>query len=158
MDKTLPRLTSIKAVAGRFVRFKLKDGREMDADLSGVIARSAVFAKLDNDAVFRAVKVIDYGVAAGWPKGGEAAALSAQTLVRIAEAQAPIAGDAFTKWMASARLTVLDAAAVFDVTDRTIKRWRGAQFIPTTAALIVRQMDADPALIGALLSRKKKAA
>lgn len=150
----LPRLATIRAISGRAVQFKLRDGRSLCADLSGVIFRLRAFAALDNATAFQKVKVIDDGVAAGWPLGGEDAELSAQTLVRIAEAQTTTTGQAFVKWMAAQKLTVADAAQIFDVTDRTIKRWRAAAEIPLVTGILMRQIGDDPALLGALLARK----
>lgn len=153
---SLPRLASIKASIGSGVQFKLRDGRSFSADLSGVISRLRAFAQLDEAAVFQKVKVIDDGVAAGWPLGGEDAELSAQTLVRIAEAQKATSGSAFVKWMTAQKLTVTDAAQIFDVTDRTIKRWRVAAEVPLVTGILMRQIADDPALLGALLARKGK--
>lgn len=155
---TLPRLGSIKASSDRSVSFKLRDGRSFSADLSGVISRLRAFSALDDAAVFRKVKVIDNGVAAGWPLGGEDAELSTQTLVRIADAQTATTGAAFVKWMTAQNLTVNDAAQVFDVTDRTIKRWRAATEVPLVTGLLMRQISDDPALLGALLARRRKRA
>lgn len=152
---TLPRLATIKAISDRAVQFKLRDGRSLSADLSGVISRLRAFSTLDDETAFRKVKVIDDGVAAGWPLGGEDAELSAQTLVRIAEAQTTTTGSAFVTWMAAQKLTVADAAQIFDVTDRTIKRWRAAAEVPLVTGILMRQIADDPALLGALLARKR---
>jgi hypothetical protein len=155
---SLPRISSIKVLPGHRVQFRLRDRSVHVADLSAVVARLRVLAPLDDPSVFRKVKVIDHGIAAGWPLAGDDAALSAQTLVRIARAQQAATGRDFSTWMSRQRLTVVEAARVFDVTDRTIKRWRAAQDLPLVAGVLMRQIDDDPALLGALLAPAKRVA
>lgn len=154
----LPRLSSIKALPGQRVQFRLRDRSVHVADLSAVVARLRVFAPLDAPSVFRKIKIIDYGIAASWPMAGEDAALSAQTLLRIARTQQAATGRDFVEWMSRQRLTVTEAARVFDVTDRTIKRWRAARDVPLVTGVLMRQIDDDPALLGALLAPVKRAA
>jgi hypothetical protein len=154
----LPRLSSIKALVGQRVQFRLRDGSVHVADLSAVAARLRVLAPLDAPSVFRKVKIVDYGIAVHWPMAGDDAALSVQTLLRISRAQQAVTGRDFSAWMTRQRLTVADAARVFDVTDRTVKRWRAARDIPLVTGVLMRQIDDDPALLGALLAPVKRAA
>lgn len=157
MSNGLPRVRKIKALAGRQVGFSLDDGRDMVADLSGLIARVRGLAALEADVVFRKVKPVHNGMGAGWP-GGNEPEVSAVTLISIAEAQRNVDGAEFASWMRRHRLKAEEAAKVFDVSIRTVRRWSAAEAVPVTTAIMMRSADEDPALIGALLSRATVAA
>lgn len=152
MSNDLPRVRKIKALTGSRVSFALDDGREMTADLAGLIARFKGLAALSAENVFRKVKPVHFGTGVGWP-GANEPEISAITLVAIAEAQRKVAGSEFLSWMHGHRLKAEEAARVFDVSLRTVRRWSVADGVPVTTMIVMRKLDEDPALIGALLAR-----
>jgi hypothetical protein len=157
---TLPetaRIASAKAGAGRKLSFATTAGEAYQTDLSGLIARLAALAPLDDPAVFRAVKVIDEGFAVGWPKGGPDAEMSAETLLRVARAQKPVTASAFKDFMTRHAVSVREAARVFEVDERTVKRWREAgAVLPTATGQFMRVMDDDETVLFARLSAPEK--
>lgn len=142
----LPRLKSVKPLAGRKLRLEWRDGRSHLCDLTGLIARSPTLAPLADAEIFSKAKLIDWGAGVGWPNGLD---LSAQTLRRIAEEQSVFDAKSFRAWQAALGLSNQEAADALGLTLGTIKNYRNGHAIPPAVAVACRAMQSDPHVIAA---------
>src|ERR1700730_1664106 len=99
MSEDVTRVTKVRPIGGRVLRVRFAGDREDHRlDMTGLIARSAHFAPLMDDAEsFAKVVVVEDGLGVAWPiqtKWGRLD-VSAATLRRIAEEQEPMTGADF---------------------------------------------------------------
>ena len=94
MSDEVARVTKVHPADGRVLRVRFAgDRRDYKLDMTGLIARSAHFAPLMDDAQsFAKVAIVEDGLGLAWPiktKWGRLD-VSASTLRRIAEEQEPM--------------------------------------------------------------------
>ena len=151
---SLPRLERVQAQPHAKLRLKLKGEKGWrTADLSGFIARYAGLAPLEEDAMFRRAKVIDWGAAVGWPDDLD---IGARTLVRLSEEQSAFSNMDFQTWQSDMKLSNSEAADVLGVSLATIKNYRSAATIPAAIAIACRAMRSDPAILAAHFEPRAK--
>lgn len=146
MSVVLPRLKTVKALAGGKLKLVWRNGETGVCDLTGLIARSKGLAPLADAGVFAKAKVIDWGVAVGWPKELD---VSAQTLRRIAGEQVVFDAAMFRAWQTALDLSNQEAADALGLTIGTIKNYRNGSAIPPAVAVACRAMLNDPHVIAA---------
>src|SRR5262249_55418015 len=137
------------------LRVKLKgENIWRSADLSGFIARYAGLAPLEEDALFRRAKVVDWGAAVGWPGDLD---IGARTLVRLSDEQSAFSNAEFRSWQGEMKLSNSEAADVLGVSLATIKNYRSSAGIPAAVAIACRAMRSDPAILAAHFEPRRKA-
>ncbi len=151
---SMPRIEKVQPQPHARLRLKLKGEKGWrTADLSGFIARYAGLAPLDDDAMFRRVKVIDWGAAVGWPDDLD---IGARTLVRLSDEQSAFSNAEFRRWQSEMKLSNAEAADVLGVSLATIKNYRSAARIPSAVAIACRAMRSDPAILAAHFEPRAK--
>lgn len=146
LSERLPRLRSVKALAGSRLKLAWRGAGTVVCDLTGLIARSRVLAPLADEVVFAKAKVIDWGAGVGWPNGLD---LSAQTLKHIAAEQATFDASSLRAWQVALALSNQEAADALGLTLGTIKNYRNGHAIPPAVAVACRAMLNDPHVIAA---------
>ncbi len=122
-----------------------KGGGHDTVDLTGLIARTKVFAPLKDAAAFRAVHIVDHGVGIEWDCGLD---LSGSTLKTIADEQRPMAGDEFIEFLKDFRISIREAADLFGSSESTIKNWRSGKIkMSLPVATTVRSMMRDETVL-----------
>jgi hypothetical protein len=101
MGDDVTRVTKVRPAGGRVLRVRFAgDRRDRALDMTGLIARSAHFAPLMDDAEsFAKATIVEDGLGLAWPirtKWGRLD-VSASTLRRIAEEQEPMTGADFAR-------------------------------------------------------------
>jgi hypothetical protein len=162
MSDEITRLAKVRAARGRVLRVRFAgDRRGHDLDLTGLIARSAHFAPLvDDAATFAKVEIVEDGLGVAWPvetKWGRLD-LSASTLWRIAEEQQPMTGADFAQWRATLGLSLTEAAKLLGVGRRTIMGYLKKDELPTVVAIACRALARDKHLLAAHYVPARKAA
>ena len=143
----MPRIERVQPQPHAKLRLKLKGEKTWRvADLSGFIARYAGLVPLEDDAVFRRAKVVDWGAAVGWPDDLD---IGARTLVRLSEEQSAFSNAEFRGWQSEMKLSNAEAADVLGVSLATIKNCRSAAIVPAAIAIACRAMLSDPAILAA---------
>ncbi len=143
----LPRVTAIRMGPGSNIRLTFKGNNTREINLRGLIARSEYLAPLTDDVTFAQARVIDGGVAVGWPGDVD---ISAGLLWRIAEEQSEFAADDFNAWQKRIRLSNQEAADALGVALSTLKAMKsGETRISNAVAIACRAMEAEPAVLAA---------
>jgi hypothetical protein len=101
MSDDVTRLTKLRPADGRVLRVRFAgDRRDQKLDLTGLIARSAHFAPLMDDAeTFAKAAIVEDGLGVAWPVRTKWGPLdvSASTPRRIAQDQQPMTGADFAE-------------------------------------------------------------
>ena len=144
----LPRLKSIRAGKAPWTLDVVwKDGSRNSIDLTGLVYRSRHFRQfLGEPSAFRKVKVIDWGGGIAWDNGLD---YSATTLRTIAEEQEPLSGKDPVSFETANRLNSAETAALFDVSERTIRDYRASERLPQAIALALRAMQSNTTVLDA---------
>ncbi len=153
MSDDIAKVTKVRPAGGRVLRVRFAgDRRARELDLTGLIARSAHFAPLMDDAeAFAKVAVVEDGLGVAWPvqtKWGPLD-LSASTLRRIAEEQQPMTGADFARWRTSLGLSLTEAAKLLGVGRRTIMGYLKRDELPPVVAIACRALARDKHLLAA---------
>src|SRR5438270_10108843 len=153
MTESVIRLTKVRPVGGRVLRVRFAgDRRDYEVDMTGLIARSAHFAPLMDDAkTFAKAAVVEDGLGVAWPvqtKWGHLD-VSASTLRRIAEEQQPMTGADFARWRMELGLSLTEAAALLGVGRRTIMGYLKKDELPSIVAIACRALARDKHLLAA---------
>jgi len=147
MDQ-LPRVKGVKP--GKLpwtLEIAWHDGSRSNADLTGLVHRSRHFRRfLEEPLAFRKVRVVEWGAGIGWDNGLD---YSADTLRTMAEEQQPLAGKDLQAFEAANKLNTAEMAALLDVSERTIREYRGAVRLPQPVALALRAMLTNTAVLDA---------
>ena len=124
MTDNVTRLTKARPIGDRMLRVRFAgDRRDRELDMTGLIARSAHFAPLMDDAeTFAKAAIVEDGLGVAWPVQTKWGRLdvSASTLQRIAEEQQPMTGADFAQWRVALGLSLTEAAKLLGVGRRTI--------------------------------------
>ena len=144
----LPRLKSVRAVRAPWtLQVVWRDGSRDTVDLTGLVHRSRHFRRfLGEPLAFRKVKVVDWGAGVGWDNGLD---YSADTLRTIADEQQPLTGRDLVAFETANKLNSAETAALFDVSERTIREYRSSERLPQAVALALRAMRSSPTVLDA---------
>ena len=153
MSEDLTTVTKVRAADGRVLRVRFAgDRRDYELDMTGLVARSAHFAPLmDDAAVFAKVAIVEDGLGVAWPiktKWGRLD-VSAATLRRIAEEQQPMTGADFSTWRTTLGLSLTEAAKLLGVGRRTVMGYLKKDELPPVVAIACRALARDKSLLAA---------
>jgi hypothetical protein len=153
MGDDVTRVTKVRPAGGRVLRVRFAgDRRDRALDMTGLIARSAHFAPLMDDAEsFAKATIVEDGLGLAWPirtKWGRLD-VSASTLRRIAEEQEPMTGADFARWRAGLGLSLTEAAKLLGVGRRTIMGYLKRDELPPVVAIACRALARDKHLLAA---------
>jgi hypothetical protein len=153
MSDGVTRLTKVRPADGHVLRVRFAgDRRDMTLDMTGLIARSAHFAPLmDDAATFAKATIVEDGLGVAWPVETKWGRLdvSAATLRRIAQEQEPMTGADFAAWRASLGLSLTEAATLLGVGRRTIMGYLRKDELPPVVAIACRALARDKHLMAA---------
>ena len=153
MRDEVTRIAKVRPGADHVLRIRfLGERREHRVDMTGLIARSEHFAPLLNDPkAFSEAAVIEKGLGLAWPIQTKWGPLdvSASTLRRIAEEQAPMSGADFAKWRAELHLSLTEAAKLLGVGRRTVMGYLKKDELPPIVAIACRALARDKHLLAA---------
>lgn len=144
----LPRVKSVTAgEKGWVLDVVWSDNRKSRVDLTGLVHRSKHFhAFVDNPKTFRDVSPVNFGSGIGWENGLD---YSASTLHTLAEEQRPMKGEDLVAFEQKHDLNTAEMAAILEIAERTVRAYKTASVLPTTIAMSLRALDADPARFAA---------
>src|SRR5436190_877468 len=128
------------------------DRRDYELDMTGLIARSAHFAPLMDDAeTFAKAAIVEDGLGIAWPVQTKWGRLdvSASTLRRIAEEQQPMTGADFAEWRLALGLSLTEAAKLLGVGRRTIMGYLNKDELAPVVAIACRALARDKHLLAA---------
>jgi hypothetical protein len=153
MIDNVTRLIKVRPVGGRVLRVRFAgDRRDYELDMTGLIARSAHFAPLMDDAqTFAKAAIVEDGLGVAWPVQTKWGRLdvSASTLRRIAEEQQPMTGADFAEWRVALGLSLTEAAKLLGVGRRTIMGYLNKDELPPVVAIACRALARDKHLLAA---------
>jgi|SRR5450631_1790735 hypothetical protein len=153
MNDDMMRVTKVRPADHRVLRVRFAgDRRDLELDMTGLIARSAHFAPLMDDAeAFAKVAIVEGGLGVAWPVQTKWGRLdvSASTLRRIAEEQQPMTGADFAKWRTALGLSLTEAAKLLGVGRRTIMGYLKKDELPPVVAIACRALARDKHLLAA---------
>jgi len=145
---TLLRVKSVTAgKKGWLLDVVWSDNMRGRVDLTGLIHRSKHFhAFIDNPKAFQNVAPVNFGSGIGWENGLD---YSAATLRTLAEEQRPMKGKDIAAFEKKYGLNTAEMAALLEIAERTVRAYKTANVLPTTIAMSLRSLDADPARFAA---------
>jgi hypothetical protein len=148
MMDILPRVKSVTAGKKDWLLDVVwSDNRKTRVDLTGLVHRSKHFhAFVDNPKAFQNVAPVSFGSGIGWGNGLD---YSAATLRTLAEEQRPMKGKDLTAFEQKYDLNTAEVAALLEISERTVRAYKTADVLPTTVAMSLRSLDADPARFAA---------
>jgi DNA-binding XRE family transcriptional regulator len=153
MSDEVTRVTKARPAGGHvlYVRFA-GERKDRKLDLTGLIARSTHFAPLVDDAEsFAKAAIVEDGLGLAWPVQTQWGRLdvSASTLKRIAEEQAPMTGADFAEWRAALGLSLAEAAKLLGLSRRTIMGYLKKDELPPVVAIACRALARDKHVLAA---------
>lgn len=145
---TLPRVKSVTTGKKRWsLEIVWGGGRKSRVDLTGLIHRSKHFRVfVDDPKAFQKVAPVNFGSGIGWENGLDCSAMTLQTL---AEEQRPMKGRDLVAFEEKHALNTAEVAALLEVAERTVRAYKAADILPSTIAMSLRSLDADPARLAA---------
>ena len=153
MSDKVTRVTKARPRGGHVLRFRFAgERRDRALDLTGLIARSAHFEPLMDDAqAFAQLAIVEDGLGLAWPVETKWGRLdvSASTLKRIAEEQAPMTGADFAEWRAALGLSLTEAAKLLGVSCRTIMGYLKKDELSPVVAIACRVLARDKHVLAA---------
>jgi len=153
MKDDIRRIARVRVDGDRILSVRFAgDRRDRKIDVTGLIARSAHFAPLMNDPEsFAKVAIVEDGLGIAWPiqtKWGRLD-VSASTLHRIADEQAPMTGTDFAKWRSGLHLSLSEAAKLLGVGRRTVMGYLKKDELPPVVAIACRALARDKHVLAA---------
>src|ERR1700730_17226842 len=153
MGDDIARVTKVRPTGDRVLRIRFAgDRRDRELDMTGLIARSAHFAPLVDDAkTFAKAAIVEDGLGVAWPVQTKWGRLdvSATTLRRIAEEQQPMTGGDFAEWRTTLGLSLTEAAKLLGVGRRTIMGYLKREELPPVIAIEGRALARDKHVLAA---------
>ncbi|HEX4160794.1 MAG TPA: hypothetical protein VHY79_20170 [Rhizomicrobium sp.] len=147
MSSELPNIEKLRVELPSTLHLKFHARRWRAVNLAGLIAREKFLAALRDREVFARASIVDWGAGVGWPDDRD---LSASTLWRMSEEQAPFTYRDFGDWQLRLGLSNQEAADALGLSLRTIKNIRGG-IVPVSHAVSIacRAMESDPTILAA---------
>jgi hypothetical protein len=153
MSDEVTRVTKARPAGGHALHVRFAGERkDRKLDLTGLIARSAHFAPLVDDAEsFAKAAIVEDGLGLAWPVETKWGRLdvSASTLKRIADEQAPMTGADFAGWRAALGLSLAEAAKLLGLSRRTIMGYLKKDELPPVVAIACRALARDKHVLAA---------
>lgn len=139
---SISRIVSVALKPDKRLALAWKDRFKAEVDVSGLVARLAVLAPLDDPATFAAVRVTDWGTALEWADDDDLT-LSSDTLRRVAEEQAAFDAADFIAWEEALGISRQEAADVLGVSLSTVQKYRAGGTISSAVAVACRALARD---------------
>jgi hypothetical protein len=152
MSDEVTRVTKARPAGGHVLHVRFAGERkDRKLDLTGLIARSTHFAPLVDDKSFAKAAIVEDGLGLAWPVETKWGRLdvSASTLKRIAEEQAPMTGADFAEWRAALGLSLIEAAKLLGLSRRTIMGYLKKDELPPVVAIACRALARDKHILAA---------
>jgi len=153
VSEEITRITKARPAGGHVLHVRFAgDRRDRRLDMTGLIARSAHFAPLMDDAdAFAKVSIVEDGLGLAWPVQTKWGRLdvSASTLRRIADEQEPMTGADFAEWRTGLGLSLTEAAKLLGVGRRTIMGYLKKDELPPVVAIACRALARDKHVLAA---------
>jgi hypothetical protein len=136
VGRALPRLLSAAPLTGRNVRLRFDDGSERIIDLSPALASKRIFLPLrTDDALFRTLRVSEYGDSIEWDGGLDFSAIWLDRLPNAA-----MSNDEFRDIMSDLGMTLDGMALALEISRRQVAHYRDNASIPKHIALATRYL------------------
>jgi hypothetical protein len=139
---SIGKIESVESRGRSALAIEWDDGRRLEVDLAGIIARRPALAPLMKARTFDKVRVAEDGWAIEWPRCG--IDFGSPQLRRWADEQAGeiMPAEAFRAWMERHGLTLDRAADALGLSRRTIAYYlSGEQPVPKTVLLATEGYD-----------------
>ncbi|WP_165214302.1 DUF2442 domain-containing protein [Affinirhizobium pseudoryzae] len=136
VGEPLPRIRMVEPLDDRLLRVTWASGQEQVVDLAPALLSRRVFMPLrQDDALFRAVTVEEFGTAIEWPGGIDFSALWLSKLPPVDFGNAD-----FRKAMDELGMTLEGMAAALEISRRQVADYRKAKPIPRSIAYATRYL------------------
>ncbi|HJM48764.1 MAG TPA: DUF2442 domain-containing protein [Alphaproteobacteria bacterium] len=141
----VPRIKKLEVVGPLSLRAIFKDGTEVDADLSGLCARSRHFKVFrDDPEAFAQAHLIHNGSGIAWPNGLD---YGADALLSLALWQQEMSGREFKAWQRRVQLSNNEAADLLGVSLTTVKNYHGRDVVPAAVKIACDAFEHNPTLL-----------
>jgi hypothetical protein len=160
MTEDIARVTKVRTIRDHILRVRFAgEHRDLELDMTGLIARSAHFAPLMDAKTFAGASIVEQGLGLSWPVATKWGQLdvSAATLKRIAEEQQPMTGADFGEWRTALGLSLAEAATLLGVSRRTIMGYLKKGKLPPIVAIACRALARDKHVLAAHYVPARKA-
>lgn len=149
MTETMPRISTVGAIAPGVLRVKWKDRAADRVNLSGWIATGGdILAPLREDDLFKNPYVSDYGASVAWGDDDDLR-IDAVHLQQIAAEQRPFGGRDAAGWQKALGLSNNEAADLLGISASTWSAYKAGASIPSAIAMLCRAARRDPILMQA---------
>jgi type IV secretory pathway TrbD component len=149
MNETMPRISTVGAIAPGVLRVKWKDSGADRVDLSGWIATGGdILAPLRDNEVFRNPYVSDYGAGVAWGEDDDLR-IDAVHLQQIAAEQRPFGARDASGWQKALGLSNNEAADLLGISVSTWSAYKAGAAIPAAIAMLCRAARRDPIVMQA---------
>lgn len=136
VGQPLPRIDRAEVLDDRKVRIYWRSGKQQVVDLAPVLFSRRIFIPLrDDDALFRALRVEEDGIALEWPGGID---LSATWLAKLPPLE--FDNDSFREAMDELGMSLEGMAAALEISRRQVADYRKSKPIPRTIAYATRYL------------------
>ncbi|MGE6743324.1 DUF2442 domain-containing protein [Allorhizobium pseudoryzae] len=136
VGEPLPRIRMVEPLDDRLLRVTWASGQEQVVDLAPALLSRRVFMPLrQDDALFRAVTVEEFGTAIEWPGGIDFSALWLSKLPPVDFGNAD-----FRKAMDELGMTLEGMAAALEISRRQVADYRKGKPIPRSIAYATRYL------------------
>ncbi|HEY8577115.1 MAG TPA: hypothetical protein VIL88_12325 [Devosia sp.] len=133
----LPRMKSVKPLAGRVLQIAWTSGEIQDVDVAPALLSHRSFVRLrSDDALFQSAKLDEFGDAVIWADGSELAA----TWIHELSVPSDLTNDEFRSAMDSLQMSLDGMATRLGIARRLIAEYRKDRPIPRTVALATRHL------------------
>lgn len=150
MDRIIPRILAVGAVAPRTLKVKWKDRSADRVDLSGWIATGGdILEPLRDGDLFKSPRVADYGASIAWGEDEGDLRIDAVHLEQIAAEQRPFGTREAAAWQKAMGLSNNEAAGLLGISASTWNSYKAGASIPAAIAMICRAARRDPILMQA---------
>lgn len=149
MDRTIPRISTVGAVARSTIKVKWKDRSSDRIDLSGWIATGGeMLAPLRDVDVFKNPRVEEYGSSIAWGDDDDLR-IDAVHLEQIAAEQRPFGAREAAGWQKAMALSNSEVADLLGISPSTWNAYKAGASIPGVIAMLCRAAQRDPILMQA---------
>jgi type IV secretory pathway TrbD component len=149
MNRTIPRISAVGAVAAGIIKVKWKDRSSDKIDLSGWIATGGeVLAPLHDGVVFNSPSVSEYGASIAWGENDDLR-IDAVHLEQIAIEQRRFGAREAAAWQRSMALSNSEAADLLGISASTWNAYKAGASIPSAIGMLCRAAQRDPILMQA---------
>jgi hypothetical protein len=150
MDRTMPRISAVGAVAAGVLKIKWKDRSADRIDLSGWIATGGdILAPLRDADTFKSPRVSDYGASVAWGDADDDLRIDAVHLEQIAAEQRPFGARDAAAWQKAMGLSNSETADLIGVSVSTWNSYKAGSSIPAAIAMLCRAARRDPIVMQA---------